>query len=214
MSYSLGVYDLLANIIPGGVYLMLLYLGLIRFGELQTDLSTVSSWYIIAFGFASYVVGMVFDPIAKNLWYQRFGGRISQAEIIAELNKENDRIEFTNEKYDWALLSAYVKQHSSDVYEGTRRMSAIHIMLRNISFAAFLVFVLSICDLFVNGFLVAQVVVGLAALLFSILAYKQARRFDNWHFKSTYHAIAGLKLKAKDLPVRLKDEKKENGKFE
>jgi len=209
MSYSLGVYDLLANIIPGGVYLTLLYFGLTWFTAFNYPLSEINTWYAIPFTVAAYVVGIVIDPVAKNLWYKRFKGRKSQVEIINELNAEHETIEFTDVKIDWGLLSEYIKHNDAGIYDGVRRMSAIHILMRNISFSAFLVFLMTLGDVFKSGFRVEQVAIGVSVLVFSFLAYKQARRFDDWHYKSIYHAIAGMKLKAEDLPVKLKGTEKE-----
>ena len=209
MSFSLGIYDLVANILPGCFYIFVAYLGIVRWTNWQIDFAKTSLWYIVLLGVTAFVAGLVIDPIANNLWYKLFKGRKSQAEIVAELNEANEVIKFRDEKFSWTLLSHYVKLQDSQLTDGIRRASALNIMLRNASFALFLIFVLVFCDIFVSGFLFWQVVIGVLSLLFSFLAFKQAQRFDEQHFQGIYLAIAATQMKTKDLPVKRKEKKEE-----
>jgi len=207
MSFSLGVYDILANLVPGTFYLCITYLVLYRVTYIKIDVAEMTLGHIVLLGIFAYATGLIIDPLAKLLWYERFH-KSSQSRIVATLNAQNDAVKFSTRKYSWSLLSYYVLHHSPNLHQRLLRLGGITILLRNASFALVIVFLLSIIDALVFNLGVWQIVVGVSSFIASMLALKGAIVFDKRRFQGLYQAIAALELKKTSLPTNLGKKRK------
>ena len=205
MSIRMGIYDFFAYTIPGGLYLLAALYVITRLTPLNIDLMRASIVQALFFAIASYVIGIVLDPLAKYLWYARFEPEDVLSEVRAEMNKRNDQISFPDVKIDWYVLLAYIRRHNMDMAVEIERFKTIEIMMRNVSFALLLYAALPIIDLIAYGYSTWQGLFALGSLLGCILAVKQALKFDKWFYAGIFETVAALELKPEHIPIELID---------
>lgn len=204
MSIKLGIYDFLAYTIPGGLYLLAILYIVIRLTPLSIDLWQITIIQFFVFTAAAYVLGLIIDPIAKNLWYRRFETKNLLTEVLKELNTRNEIIDFpTITAIDWYILLVYIRRHNMEMAVEIERFNAVQIMLRNVSFALLLYAILPIIDLVEYGFSFWQGLIVVSCFVASMVSLKQSIKFDKWFYLGIYETIAGLQLKPEFLPVTI-----------
>lgn len=70
MSISLGIYDIYSYMLPGSVYLLIIFRAFGLFDTIQQIEFDLAQ--LIAFLVLSFLAGVLFDPIATRFWYYRF----------------------------------------------------------------------------------------------------------------------------------------------
>lgn len=205
MSIRMGIYDFFAYTIPGGLYLLAALYVITRLKPLNIDLMRVSILQALFFAIASYVVGIILDPLAKYLWYDRFKPEDVLSEVRAEMNRRNDQISFPDVKIDWYVLLAYIRHQNMEMAVEIERINATKIMMRNVSFVLLLYAALPLIDLAIYGFSVWQAIVIVVCLLGSILSLKQALKFGAWFYGGIFETVAALELKPEHIPIELLD---------
>lgn len=201
MSIRVGIYDFFAYTIPGGLCLLAILYVITRLTPLNIDLMKISIVQALFFAIASYVFGMILDPLAKLLWYDRFQPKDVASEVRSEVNSRNDRFSFLDVNIDWYVLLAYIRYRNMDMAIEIERFKTIEIMMRNISFVLLFSTVIPIIDLLEHGFSNWQGIVVFGSLLGCILSLKQALKFDKWFYAGIFETVAALELRSEHLPI-------------
>src|SRR5688500_10502282 len=113
MSVKLGIYDLFAYTIPGGIFLAALIFVLINHFGLNLDYTGLSLTFIIIFGVLSYLLGYVIDAISGRMWRDFFRPKNLFEETIAKFNDENPSIKVSLKEMDWYIIFAYIRNQNS-----------------------------------------------------------------------------------------------------
>lgn len=199
MSIRMGIYDFFAYTIPGGLCLLAVLYAITIFTPLRIDLMQVSIAQVLIFAVASYVVGILVDPLAKFL---RFRSKDVLSEVRTEVKRRNTQIDLLEVDLDWYVLLAYIRYQSMDMATEVERFKATEIMTRNVSFVLLIYAVLAVVNLMVNGYSIWPVVLALLSLPGFILARKQALRYRKWFFQAIYGTVAAFQLRPEDIPIQ------------
>lgn len=200
MSIKIGVHDFFAYTIPGLIHILVFTIqahvyGLTTFNMSNLDLSL--GWILLA-TLVAYVVGQLLDTVSANVLpriYDPKGSNGTNVERAMQKMKIDygSRLTASTQLRDWPVLYMYVKQRSENVAERIDAFNAQGIMLRNISFALLLLGV---------GLLIHQLVAlsleqflfSILSFVFSIVAFRRARRVGGWFYSSIYEAAIAYSL--------------------
>lgn len=141
MPITIGIYDFFSYTVPGLIYLLVVYAGLnlvrpisVEFGKF----SDATIWgSLILLVFFSFLVGHVFDSISHRVWYRVFYRGGSQERAYNQFTKiVGVRASFN--PHQWSVLLAAIRHNNAQLADAIDRNKATSVMLRNISFALFL----------------------------------------------------------------------------
>lgn len=198
MSSRLGIYDIFARIVPGGLYLASLVefarvLNLIRFdwGTALNKLEVVPS---IGLAIIAFILGSALDAISVR-WHALF--RLPSKGLEAFKREHKDwKIEFQDK--DWAILRAYVYTKDLNVADQIERHNALSIMMRNISLGLALLSVTELIQLIKTMDLRYSILV-VTLMFLSYQAAIQARNMNDWFYRSIYETIIAYRLDLEDM---------------
>jgi hypothetical protein len=201
MSIRIGIYDFFAYTIPGALYLFGVLFLVQRFRFITLNLTTTSASLteFVIFGALSYVAGLIFDPLASRL-YTLFAPRKLFATVFEELNTTNPNTpKHFKKTVDWYILLGYIKHSNLEMGLEIEQLNAMHIMLRNISFAAFIFSLLPIVELTQASFLPWHAIFSVSSIVISIIAFKQAVKFRRWFYSAICKTVIAIGLETSDL---------------
>ena len=206
MSIPFGIYDFFASTLPGGLYFfIIIYLCAIT-GVIQIDfqaLNNLSTIQIIAGAMVAYILGLVFDPVAK-VWYRIFRKQNAADKVLAKYKDAFPQFLFKFKAWDWPILRAFLRRENKDFAYEIERMSALRIMLRNVSFGLAVLAVILIVQFLVQGFLILHLIVGIALIAVSILAGRESAKYGDWFNAGFYEAIIAYETEVSDWIERKK----------
>jgi hypothetical protein len=206
MSIPFGIYDFFASALPGGLYLfIIIYLCAIT-GVIQIDfqaLNNLSTIQIIAGAMVAYILGLVFDPVAK-VWYRIFRKENAADKVFAKYKDAFPQFLFKFQAWDWPILRAFLRRENKDFSYEIERMSVLRIMLRNVSFGLAILAVILMAQFLVQGFLILHLIVSIALISVSILAGRESAKYGDWFNAGFYEAIIAYGTEASDWIERKK----------
>lgn len=189
MSITIGIYDFFSYTIPGMIYLVVAYATLNLFLPINVDLHEVSDaiiWgSIFLLVLLSFLVGHLFDFISHRLWYRLFYRSNSQARSYEKFTKITG-VKASFNPHEWTVLLGVIRHNDLQLSDAIDRNKATSIMLRNISFALFLLRVILAVRVFISVD-VWYVFVILAAITL-IASAVSLRRSDDFNM-GFYHMI-------------------------
>ena len=206
MSITLGIYDFYSYIIPGLLYLYAIneflrainwkFINLASWLQLgQTpNLILLIAWLIIAF-----IVGHIFNPLAKDLFDFVFRLRHRRGDSETSLMSIKDRYPDLKIQFgpkDWSTLFVLIRVRDLELSKFIDKFNADAIMLRNIAFGLVLLLITYFIEFFMTGawiFLISAIL----ALIFCSLAVSRSDDFRTRFFKHIYRASLeyGVSLK-------------------
>ena len=217
MSIRIGVYELFAYTIPGGFYILTTLYLLASFGVISIDFQMITSISVAAFlvlTVLAYIAGMVFDPIAKNIWYRFFLPDDVSEQAYDDFKANQKELDIKFHSKDWYILLAYLKQANIEIAAEVEKFNTSRMLLRNVSFCFALLSIGSIVQFFVYNYYIWSIVLFLVFLMLSIVAGKQSAKFHRWFFSSVFQSFVCLGLKTEHFigikpPITKKIEKVE-----
>jgi hypothetical protein len=186
MSLTLGLYDVFANIVPGLVYLSLIY-ELSVFLKLNISYSSVmsNSFLVIGLLVLALILGHILNRVSYTLWFRRFESYGASRRIVLEsLSYQHPELGF--EADDAELLLAVIKHNDFELSERIESNRANGIMMRNLSFGFFLHAIVSIMFLIKDGVSVAYISYLVCSLLFCILSIQRTKDFIRWFYRDIF----------------------------
>lgn len=194
MSLSFGVFDVLANAIPGSLYLVLtVYVG-VRFGWIDpADLVGLDTTVaLVGAVVASYLLGHILGSSLRRvvelvpLW------RPSSGAIRREFRERNPAL--ANRGFvtvDPFTLLAALRQTSPDAAVDVDRSRATGVMLRSCTPAFAMGAVVAAAEAAATGRLVG-LVVAVALAVISVLSLREGRKFVRWAHIYTLECAAWI----------------------
>lgn len=205
MSIQLGIYEFFAYTIPGASYLLTVVYVMIMFGLSGFDFKALSDLSIIQvflFTIPAYITGLITDRFA-TFWYRLFEPKKLAQTALDKFVANHPNFDFKFQAGDWAVLLAYIQKDKPEAIQEINKFNVVYLMLRNVSLNLIIVagieFVLYFHQVALN---VWHLIGGLAAIVFSLIAVKQAIRYNTWFYLSNFEAILARSLTQTDLVVR------------
>lgn len=206
MSSRLGIYDIFARIVPGGLYLA----SFVEFARVlhwisfdwATTLNKLEIVPSIGLAIIAFILGSALDAISVR-WHALF--RLPSKGLTAFKEEHWDwKIKFQDK--DWAILRAYVYTQDLNVADQIERHNALSIMMRNISLGLALLSVAELIQLIKT----IDVRFGILVVILLFLSYQaaiQARNMQDWFYRSIYETMIAYRLNLEDiiqpaLPIR------------
>ncbi len=186
MSITIGIYDFFSYIIPGVLYLFTFneVLKLLRLQNLNISLLS-NITYLVFLGLLSYLVGHLFDYISHHIWYRLFyRGKSEERAYIRFKSLPGIKAEF--EPMQWPILLSIIRHNDMDLCNTIDKNKATSIMLRNVSFALFLLAIVSAVSTFNSGFSLNFALVTIAALIGCFVALLRGDVFNQWFYLLIY----------------------------
>lgn len=219
MSIMLGIYDVFSYAIPGLLYLFAFNEGLKLLNSPSVDitqLDNVTPLFLI--GVLSYLIGHLFDHISHYIWYRRFyPGKSAERAYSSFVNYSDLESDFHPRQ--WPMLLSVIRHNNMEVCNTIDKSKATSIMLRNVSFALFLLTIIFLVSAFSSGFLAGFLITAIGMLIGSIVALRRSDNFNQWFYLLIYQqsAVYGSNLQEvinSNKPSTSKREQPENKKTE
>jgi hypothetical protein len=192
MPFTLGLYDLFAYIIPGFLYLYILYEILIKAGLVNIDilnfLSSAGTFGIILIALGAFLVGHIFDDISHWFVMRLFRNQSWVKKGLEMVRQdENTRLHHKFEAKDWGVLFSIIQQHNPQYFHTLNVFESNSIMLANISLGLFVLAILQIVNL-IESFTGFGLSILVSELLLFYLARQRSHKFHMWFYIGTFEA--------------------------
>lgn len=190
MPIRVGIYDFFSYTIPGSLYLAAIVNLLASLQIVSIDFTTLnlSLTQIVIIAILSYIFGLIFDPLAYNLWYKIFRARNFFDKTLDGFKKNNPHFDISFKAHEVPILLAYVRQDNMDLAANIDKYNATKIMLRNIGFS-FLLFAITLAvELLINKSML-QLLFLVSCLTASIISERSAVKYEKWHYLIIFETI-------------------------
>lgn len=186
MSITLGIYDVFSYAIPGILYLFTFNEALKLLKLPYVDISQLSNvFHLVLLGLISYLVGHLFDHISHYVWYRRFYPGKSEERAFSRF-KTSSGLNPDFEAHQWSVLLSVIRHDNMEVCNAIDKNKATSIMLRNVSFALFLLTIVFSISAFISNFSLFYLLGAIAALVSSIVALRRGDVFNQWFYMLIY----------------------------
>lgn len=202
MSINLGIYDFFAYLVPGFLYLFLINDFFARMGWASYDLAQANQQIGIgtigAVVLAAYIVGHLFDFFAHWFCYSLLTRKSMAETALEQIKRQYPALKIAFEPKDYHLLFVLLRQRNPQYTQTLDRFEANSILLKNVSFAAVL-FVLGRAILLFTGFSLPDLLLLLAGLLASWLAFRGSKMYHGWFFLDVFEATLDYGTSIRDV---------------
>lgn len=211
MSITLGIYDVFSYVIPGLLYLFAFNEGLKVFNAPSADIARMNNiTYLFLIGLLAYLVGHLFDHISHHIWYRRFyPGKSAERAYSSFLNHADLESDFHPRQ--WPMLLSVIRHNNMEVCNTIDKNKATSIMLRNVSFALFLLTIIFLVSAFSSGFSAGFLITAIGMLIGSIVSLRRSDNFNQWFYLLIYQqsAVYGSNLQEVVNGSKLSNSKRE-----
>jgi len=182
----LGIYDVFSYAIPGILYLFS-FNEVLRLLRLPfVDISKLNNTsYLVLLALLSYLVGHLFDYISHYIWYRRFYPGKSEERAFSRF-KTYSGLMTDFDPHQWPILLSVIRHDNMEVCNSIDKNKATSIMLRNVSFALFLLTVVFTISAFISGFSLVFLLSAIVTLVGSIVALRRGDVFNQWFYMLIY----------------------------
>lgn len=186
MSITLGIYDVFSYAIPGILYLFTFNEGLRLLRLPSVDVSRLDNVaFLILLALLSYLVGHLLDYISHRIWYRRFYPGQSPERAHSRFEDYSGmRLDFKPRQ--WPLLLSAIRQNNMEVANTIDKNKATSIMLRNVSFALFLLTIVLGISALTSGFSFFFLLGTIASLIGCIVSLRRGDEFNQWFYQLIY----------------------------
>lgn len=202
MSIALGIYEVFANIIPGFVYLFVFYNLVIVLGTSPWNVNTVNVDLLPYYGLMllglAYIVGHVMDFVSYRLWIRVLYRQFSEFKAYKQFQEKYSELGVTFKPEQAPLLFNIIRQNNYQLSLDIEKNKVICVMLRNISFGLFLLFIILIYGTFKAGFYYPALMYALMSLVASIVTVRRGELMNEYYYRLIFEnaAIYGKDLTA------------------
>jgi hypothetical protein len=116
-----------------------------------------------------------------------------------ELKKSHPRFEMKFDANEWPILLSNIKRENVNEAADISKFNAMHIMLRNISFALIVTFILKIMQFFFDGYSFANLIISITSIAFSLIAVRRAELFEKYFYNMIFESTIGQCLDTSKL---------------
>lgn len=195
MTIRTSIYDFFAYAVPGGLFLLNLFIFL-NFVNVPFNISNKylpSEFSIIAvFVLLSYVFGHLTSSI-NSRWTKIFEPRLISTVAMNEFKKLHPNIEIEIEPNDWQIWFASIRRESEDLKLEIDRMMATSYFLRGVSLNLVVLAIILVVGV-INGKLLIWTLIGIPfILLFSYISVRESIKFNKWFYFLIYEIVISRK---------------------
>jgi len=194
MAITIGIYDLFPYTIPGLLYLYVTFeffrqIGVAQYGIVNLANFPSGIWVlaIVLLAVAAHLAGHIFDFFASRFVNRLFRRQRITDTVLDRFKERYPKLNIQFESKDWELLFALLRQRTHEHSRTMDSLEANSIMLRNISFALFLLALLEIHQLII-GYDNIGLVLTVLTLAFCYVASRRSRMFYHWFFREIFQA--------------------------
>jgi hypothetical protein len=186
LSITLGIYDVFSYAIPGLLYLFA-FNEVLRLLQLPfVDILQLNNpSHLVLLGLLSYLVGHLFDYISHYIWYRRFYPGKSEERALSSF-KTSSGLTADFDPHQLSILLSVIRHDNTEVCNAIDKNKATSIMLRNVSFALFLLTLVFAVSAFISGFSLIFLLGAIATLVSSIVALRRSDVFNQWFYRLIY----------------------------
>lgn len=200
MSITFGIYDFFSFMIPGFLYLYVIYDGLQLSGIAKLDFTKligIPEFIILAF--LSYIVGHLMDIISLELWYKRLKRHPSSGDGLQQIKNQSPSISIKFEREEWAALFYILHQRDYSAIQTIDKYKADALMMRNLSFGFFLLALVKTVSLFILKPDQTAILILVVSILFSIATFRRSMRYDAWYYRAIFGQALAYGTSLKDV---------------
>ena len=191
MSFTLGLYDLFANIIPGFIYLFLVNETLRELGVAHLDITKIDNLaYFLLLGILAYLVGHNMDFLSYRLWIKVFYRDHPEDRAYKQIKSLYPELEIQFNPRHVHLFFGAIKLAKPELANDIEKNKVICIMLRNVSFASILFFFSEVFIILFTGFSWTNLVITILSLVASIVTLRRADMFNVLFYKSVFEHVS------------------------
>jgi hypothetical protein len=191
MSFTLGLYDLFANIIPGFIYLFIVNETLREFGLVHIDVTTIDNLsYFLLLGVVAYLVGHNMDFLSYRLWVRVFYRDHPEDRAYKQFRSIYPELEIQVNPRHVQLFFGAIKFAKPELANDIEKNKVICLMLRNVSFASILFFVSESLIILFTGFSWMNLTIAILSLIASLVTLKRADMFNVLFYKMVFEHVS------------------------
>lgn len=189
MSITLGIYDLFSYLVPGMLYLYLLNetAKVFAIDIIKHLMDRFPETIVIILGLVlAFVVGHIFDLIARWLVFRLIFRKKTSQQVLDEIKRKNPELDIQFEAKDWHLLLILLRQRNFEVAQTFDKHEADSIMFRNICLISLLAaFLVSYHAFIANPLLWVLTAVAMIAF---VMSAKRSYTLHKWFFEGIFFA--------------------------
>ena len=190
MSFTLGLYDLFANIIPGFIYLFILNETLRELGFAHFDLTQIDNLpYFLLLTLLAFLVGYIMEYLAKRLWVRVFYHDHPEERAYKQIRSIYPELEIQFNPRHVHLFFGAIKHAKPELANDIEKNKVLCLMLRNVSFAFILFFVFELIVVLSTGFSWINLIIAIGSLLASIITLRRANTFNMLFYKMVFEHV-------------------------
>jgi len=200
MLITFGLYDFFSFVIPGFLYLYVIYDVLQLSGIVRLDIMKLFGIpEFIFLALLSYLIGHLMDIISLELWYKRFKRHPSSEDGLKQLKNQSPSISIKFEREEWAALFYILHQRNYSAIQPIDKYKADALMMRNLSFGFFLLVLVQSASLFMSRPSTITILILIVAPIFSIAAFRRSMRYDAWYYRAIFGQALAYGTSLKDV---------------
>ena len=199
MLTRLGIYDLFSYMLPGAMYLGATITALKVFPiGITVPFSSFTPSVLALFVAVSYLIGIMMAPIKWTPW-DRLLPKVDFNSELNDLQQTYPEISLHIKHNQWPVLQANMGLENFDASLAVDKLRATHIMLRNVSLALCVYFILALFYIVGHWDSIFGWIGAFIALSCSALAAKASRMFSSWTFRYTVELMIARVIDPSDF---------------
>lgn len=202
MSIRIGVYDLFAYMVPGGLYLTNVSIAASALFGFRVDavVTHLDLTQALLLAFIAYTLGIVVDPVCSRTWNRLFYVKGLEQIVLRDLRERHPEYDLGFEAHDWRILRSYFHLRNREWSLDLDQFNAMNIMLRNLSFGLILLGVTAATYGITTDPVYMAAAPVLAAL--SLLAGERSVTRKRWFFRAIFETAIAINVSTSDLCKR------------
>jgi hypothetical protein len=188
MNLNLGLYDIFSNIVPGFIYLLVLY-EFSKITKFQMPLHQMPEGLSLAvvLTLTAYILGHLLNTISYHYWYRRFESySTTRRRVMEGLKRDFPELKIGFNPDDAEMLLAIIQHNNFNISETFERLRANGIMMRNLSLGFMMLSITTAISLLQNWFQYQYLVYIIGWMCCSGLSLRKAKDFTRWFFRDIF----------------------------
>jgi len=201
MNLNLGLYDIFSNIVPGFMYLLVLY-EFSKITKIQMPFTQMPEGLslVVVLTLVAYILGHLLNSISYHYWYRRFESYSkTRRRVLDTLKAEFPDLKIQFDSDDADMLLSIIQHNNFSISETLERLRANGIMMRNLSLGFALLAVVSTISLVLNWFRIEYLVSIVGWIFCSVLSLRKAIDFTRWFFRDIFREALNYGSTLKDV---------------
>jgi hypothetical protein len=211
MSIPFSVFDFFSYTIPGILYIFTInyLLRILKYPSVNISRFSNEIGYALLGIILAYAIGHLMQTFAWK-WYLVFNKDTALREAFNRLKPNFVRAKLNINIEDRQIVVSFLKHNNLKLAEHIDRLSAICVMLHNLSLGLFLFALVQIVQIIIKGFSVLPIVISIAGLILSYTSIKRSKLYNVWYWDNVFEQALHYRkdITAMINPTALKTKRK------